>query len=60
MTDVGGTSFSVLLLLVNYQAKLLGLIGQNIGGWSRQNRMLGERKQCKAYAMIPLPETDTG
>ena len=40
--SVGGElSVYVLLSLVN---KLLGLISQNIGGWSRQKRMLGRRE----------------
>ena len=37
--------------------KMLDLLGQNIGRWSRQNRMLG-RKEVRSDAMEPAAKSD--
>ena len=50
----------MLLLLVNKETALAFLIGQPLGGWSRQNRIVGERKQRQAVAIILFSETDAG
>ena len=58
--DEGGSSAYMLLSLVNKETALAFLIGQPLGGWSRQNRIVGERKQRQAVAMTLLSETATG
>ena len=58
--DGGRSSVYVLLSLVNKETALAFLIGQPLGGWGKQNRIVGERKQRQADTMIPLPETDAG
>ena len=58
--DGGGLTVYVLLLLVNKETALAFLIGQPLGGWSRQNRIVGKRKQRQAVAMTLLSETAAG
>ena len=50
----------MLLSLVNKETALVFLIGQPLGGWSRQNRIVGERKQRQADAMALLSEMEVG
>ena len=50
----------MLLSLVNKETVLAFLIGQPLGGGSRQNRIVGERKQRQAVAMTLLSETAAG
>ena len=42
--DGGRSSVYMLLSLVNKETALAFLIGQPLGGWNRQNRMLGRRQ----------------
>ena len=53
--DGGGSSVYVLLSLVNKETALAFLIGQPLGGWSRQNRMLGERSRVRELLLMKLP-----
>ena len=57
--DGGMLIVYVLLLLVNKETALAFLIGQPLGE-SRQNRIVGERKQKQADAIALLPEMDPG
>ena len=50
----------MLLSLVNKETVLAFLIGQPLGGGSRQNRIVGERKQRQAVTMTLLSETAAG
>ena len=59
-TDGGGSSVYVLLSLVNKETSLAFLIGQPLGGWSRQNRIVGERKQRQSVAIALLSKVDAG
>ena len=59
-TDGGGSSVYMLLSLVNKETALDFLIGHPLGGWSRQNKIVGERKQRQAYAMALLSKMEVG
>ena len=53
---MGRTYVNLLISLVNKETALTHLIGQPLGGWSRQNRMLGG---SDAIAMPLLSGSDT-
>ena len=58
--DGEGLTVYVLFSLVNKETALAFLIGQPLGRWSRQNRIVGEGKQRQAVATTLLSETAAG